>query len=364
MPYYPILSKTILENSSYANKQKKLNEIAGRIIKLKKYLREEIPAKTREDKLLLATFNIREFDSNKKKFGPRTIESLYYLAEIISSFDIIALQEINQDMGRLKELMRILGNTYNYFVTDVTEGTGGNGERMAYVYDQKKILFRNLAGEIVLPGTEAKPMPQFARTPYLVGFQAGWFKFNLCTVHIYYGKDTGKQFERRVKEIENLSLFFKKRVKSELETFILLGDFNILNNEDRTMKALLKGGFKIPEALQKERPGSNMAKDKFYDQIVYNEGKNTVKFSGEAGVLDYYKEVFADNDRDSYFEDYQITMKANGKKPTKASFAKDYKNWKSFQMSDHLPLWVEFDINYSEDYLTRMIKEEVPVETT
>ena len=30
---------------------------------------------------------------------------------------------------------------------------------------------------------------QFARTPFVVEFQSGWFKFILCTVHIYYGSD-------------------------------------------------------------------------------------------------------------------------------------------------------------------------------
>jgi endonuclease/exonuclease/phosphatase family metal-dependent hydrolase len=357
MPFYPNLKTEILEQSSYTNKQKKLNHIAGKLLELKKALKASIPSKTREDKLLLATFNIREFDCNDKKFGPRTVESLYYLAEIISAFDIVALQEINQNLEPFKKLMRILGPDYNYLVTDVTEGASGNGERMAYVYDQKKLMFRNLAGEIVLPGTDKKPIPQFARTPYLVGFQAGWFKFNLCTVHIYYGTDTGAKFERRVKEIENLSMFFKKRSETEDANFILLGDFNILNNQDRTMKALLKGGFKIPEALKK-RSGSNIKKDKFYDQIVYKESKDNhhpISFSGKAGVFDFYDIVFSEKEKDLYYEDYAQVLKANKKKASKTSFAKDFNEWRTFQMSDHLPLWVEFDINYSEAYLKGLI---------
>lgn len=353
MPFYPDLKREIA-NSSYENKEAKLTQIAEKLLALKKDLRANIPTKTREDKLLLATFNIREFDSNSKKNGPRTIESMYYLAEIIAAFDIIALQEINQDMTPFKKLMRILGPDYNYFFTDITEGTGGNGERMAYIYDQKKIIFRNLAGEIVLPETPGKPVPQFARTPYLVGFQAGWFKFNLCTVHIYYGKDTGAQFERRIAEIENLSMFFKKRALKEDDNFILLGDFNVLSNEDRTMEALLKGGFKIPDALKK-RTGSNLKKDKFYDQIVYKEGKNKVKFSGNAGVYDLFEVVYREDEKDLYYEDFKRIMTGFKKTATKTKYEKDFNVWKTFQMSDHLPLWVEFDINFSEAYLNTLI---------
>lgn len=356
MPFYPNLKTEIADCNLYANPKAKLSQIATKILALRKAIRAQIPTKTREDKLLLATFNIREFDSNSKKNGPRTTEAIYYLAEIISSFDIIALQEINQDISAFKKVMRILGPDYNYFLTDITEGHAGNGERMAYIYDQKKVQFRNIAGEIVLPETTKNPVPQFARTPYLVAFQAGWFKFNLCTVHIYYGKDTGEDFEKRIAEIENLSMFFKKRAQKEDENFILLGDFNILNNEDRTMKALLKGGFAIPDALVK-RSGSNLQKDKFYDQIVYKEGKNKVKFSGNAGVLDFYEAVYNDNEKEVYYEDFCLTMKGNNKEYSKEIFNKKFKEWKTYQMSDHLPLWVEFDINYSEDYLKTLITE-------
>ncbi len=357
MPFYQNLKSEITNSGLYADPEAKLSQVARNILALRTALREKIPARTREDKLLLATFNIREFDSNNKKNGPRTIESIYYLAEIIAAFDIIALQEISQDLTGLKKVIRILGSDYNYFLTDITEGRAGNGERMAFVYDQKKVLFRNIAGEIVLPGTAAKPVPQFARTPYLVAFQAGWFRFNLCTVHIYYGKDSGEQFEQRIAEIENLSMFFKKRAQTEEENFILLGDFNIPDDEDRTMKALLKGGFKIPEALVK-RTGSNLKKDKFYDQIVYKEGRNKVKFSGRAGVFDLYETVYKDEDKEQYYEDFCNTMKVNKKAYNKEVFDKKFKEWKTYQMSDHLPLWVEFDINYSEAYLKRLIAGE------
>jgi hypothetical protein len=31
--------------------------------------------------------------------------------------------------------------------------------------------------------------------------------------------------------------------------------------------------------------------------------------------------------------------------------------WRTFQMSDHLPMWVELKIDYSDDYLARKLAE-------
>ncbi len=65
--------------------------IAERLLLLKKGIRTEIPGKssaipekTVESTLLIATWNMREFESGK--YGSRSKECLFYIAEIISSF--------------------------------------------------------------------------------------------------------------------------------------------------------------------------------------------------------------------------------------------------------------------------------------
>jgi hypothetical protein len=35
-----------------------------------------------------------------------------------------------------------------------------------------------------------------------------------------------------------------------------------------------------------------------------------------------------------------------------------YKQWKTFQLSDHLPLWIEFKVDFSEHYLNKLKTEE------
>ena len=54
------------------------------------------PTRTIESTLLIATWNIREFDS--ATYGPRSKECLFYIAEIISSFDLVAVQEVNKNL--------------------------------------------------------------------------------------------------------------------------------------------------------------------------------------------------------------------------------------------------------------------------
>ena len=100
----------------------------------------------------MATWNIREFES--KKYGPRQKEALYYIAEIIDHFDIVAVQEVRDDLSSLEEVMDILGSSWDYLLTDVTAGGQGFFERMAFVYDKRKVNFGGLAGEIVVKPKE------------------------------------------------------------------------------------------------------------------------------------------------------------------------------------------------------------------
>lgn len=306
------------------------------------------------DTLLLATWNIRELDSNKG--GLRSSEALHYIAEVIDRFDLVAVQEIREDLDALKKVLRLLGPNWAHICTDVTLGRRGNSERMAYLYDKRKVSFGGLAGELVLPRSRTFDQEQFARTPYLCGFQCGWAKFSLCTVHIYYGKSQANE-PTRVKEIKRLSKLLGKRtrpgtikrgnkeVQVSGENLILLGDFNIFRPSDETMTALKSGGFDIPEALQ-QVPGSNVKKDKHYDQIAVGEYRHRMEATQNAGVFDFYDYIYRAGDKAIYQPLIEISERTG--KP-KMSF----NNWRTHQMSDHLPMWQEFKVDFSDEYLKR-----------
>ena len=52
-------------------------------------------------------------------------------AEIVSHFDLIAIQEVNENLADFQMLMELLGSWWEYLVTDVTPGSAGNQERIA-----------------------------------------------------------------------------------------------------------------------------------------------------------------------------------------------------------------------------------------
>src|SRR5574340_131755 len=179
MPFYKKLD----------NRRAEDRKTADGLLRLKAALDGLIPAKLVDGKALLASWNVREFGGTK--YGGRDLESLFYLAEIMSRFDLVALQEVRDNLDALDELMDILGGWWKYLVSDVTLGTQGNNERQAYIYDSRKLSFGGLAGELVPPleksGDVLTAEFGFARTPYLAGFRAGWFKFTMCAEHLYYG---------------------------------------------------------------------------------------------------------------------------------------------------------------------------------
>jgi endonuclease/exonuclease/phosphatase family metal-dependent hydrolase len=318
--------------------------------RLRPALSAAIPARTATDSLLLATWNIREFDSGK--YGWRDDECYYYITEILSRFDLIAIQEVRDGLYPLQRLQKLLGSWWDFLVTDVTLGSAGNSERMAYLFDRRKVDFTGLAAELVIPkpnGAQSEPV-QMARSPYIAGFHAGWSYLTLVTVHIYYGKDTPVD-PRRLQEITSLGQTIAKNAAKfsgapqyepgmapAADNLIVLGDFNIYNRSDVTYEALTKAGFVVPNALQ-TIPGSNVAKNKHYDQVAYLKKLTRMAPTGKAGVFDYYEHVYREEDETDYAQ------------VREAKTGRSFKDWRTYRMSDHLPMWIEFGIDDADAYL-------------
>ena len=338
MPYYyPI--KNIRD-------QETRQRLIDRILLLRKQLDRQVPQKTETETMLLATWNIREFGNN------RTLESLYYIAEILSRFDLVAIQEVSGDLKGLQKVLSLMSPQWDYIVTDSTDGSAGGGERMAFVYDKTKITFKNVAGELVLPKEKLiDGALQFARTPFCVAFQAKWFKFKLATVHIYYGSSSGID-SRRLAEIDAVAAYLAKRSKKEDESYILLGDFNIVKTSDATMQALEKNGFFIPNSIKKHP--TDLGQTKHYDQIAFHFNlKPTMTVFAEetqrSGAFNFTESVYTPDDM-SIYRRYFPEKNVKGKSETEIQ--KYYMStWRTFEMSDHLPLWAELKIDFSNEYL-------------
>ena len=400
---------------------------------LRQGLDKKIPTRQLNKTLIFGTWNIREFDGNSKKYGPRKEDDFMYIAEIVSRFDLMAVQEINESLRPLKEVMKILGDNFEYIMTDVAAWkNGGNKERLGFIYDKRTVDFKGVAGELVLPqnklirNNDGIVERQFARTPFKCSFQSGWFKFKVTTVHIYFGDDSenSHKFKRRIDEIDKVAELISDNAKKERDdidpnqtwtnpyNYFIVGDFNIVDENNVTYDALRKYGFKTIKNIR----GSNRDRTKFYDQISYyktsdldfewrdsnvetiRDHNNTDRVFNffnyiyteeqfplfKEDVKDYItrnEEDFKKNvtDLESDIVDIDLELTDNGitarrrkilenRKKDKQSDIEYNKGlialkdnallkfylkspWNTFQISDHLPLWVEIDIDKSGEYL-------------
>ena len=218
--------------------------------------------------------------------------------------------------------------------SDFIADAGGNRERIAYVYDKRAVTFTGLAAEADAPRRKDKvtgeylPELSWWRKPFIASFRAGEFEFVAITAHIRWGSGN----ESRVKPLRLLAEWVDKRRKEGYlrdKDVIVMGDFNIPSADDELFGAVTSKGLRIPHALLGVH-GTNLARDKRYDQILHYP-RHVQCFTDNGGVLDFYAD-----DHTKLFPDL-----------TKTEF--------SYQLSDHLPLWLQIDTDFSDERLDEIL---------
>ncbi len=305
---------------------------------LKILLDQKIPKKN-PDNLLIATWNIRSFGGLKREWEPqgsyspkRDLHALRIISDIVSRFDVVAIQEGKRELTAVRQLIEALGGKKDWGVilTDVTEGSKGNSERLAFVYDRNRLTADGLAGELVVsreleealradnePGEEVFRR-QFARTPYAVSFASDKATFVLVTLHVIWGDST----DERAEELEKIAVMLEKWAKRKPKNvwdsdFIALGDFNIQSD---LIKVFTKTGLKPAEDHEGlRRTIFKSSKGKFYDQVAwFHDSSNRSKLDFDyvtGGNIDFVDTVYPGMSTSSL----------------------------SWRVSDHYPLWVEFN---------------------
>ena len=307
--------------------------IADRLLRLRAQLNAEIISKREPGTLTIGSWNIRHFDGGR----PRMRESFHYIAEIIDKFDICAVQEV-KDVASVNRLVKLLGPNWDFFINDSSGGGRGNHERMAFIYNTNTVSFRNLIGELVVPQDALPGDEQIARTPFFASFQAGWFRFTLCSAHIVFEEKEGRPL--REDEIRVISEILEDRAKEMDEVHIFLGDFNTDKRTEGAIPALQDLGFIVPDFGK-----TNLLGTKHYDHITFVGPKDESNLRHH-GAIDFTESVFMDNEAPDY-EAIAIEMRG---KPYK-DWDKEYGSWRTNEMSDHLPVWIEIRTDYSNAYL-------------
>jgi hypothetical protein len=114
--------------------------------------------------------------------------------------------------------------------------------------------------------------------------------------------------------------------------------------------------FVIPEQLRKLP--SNAPQTKHYDQIAYiaPEVQDQLELC-RAGVFNFYDYVYRKEDEALAEEmDKAYTETREGKKRDERARTTYYNTWRTFQMSDHLPMGIELKINFGKRYLERKLE--------
>jgi endonuclease/exonuclease/phosphatase family metal-dependent hydrolase len=305
---------------------------------LNQALDETIPHKVLDRNLLIATWNIRNFGgltpkwiSSKDDSPQRDLESAFTIAEIISRFDVVAIQEVKSDTTALKQVCRFLGEHWSLILTDVTEGNLGNQERMAFLFDTRRVQLSGLACELVIPPEylekeQAEALRrQFARTPYAVGFKTLGHTFTLVELHVIWGDSENE----RVQELNAIAYWLAKwsRDKNAWDhNLITLGDFNIEQEQSVYADAFSSTGLYIPSDLRGVQRSIFEGKVNqplaFYDQIAWFED-----VKGARPLSLKYR-------KGGSFNFTKVALQSRNLKPADLSWC----------ISDHLPLWVEFGV--------------------
>jgi len=316
------------------------------------------------DRLLIATWNIANLGAQKRP--PR---ALPVISHMLSRFDLIAVQEINDNFRTFEKIVRDMDGDFDFVMSD----KAGNAERLAFVYRKGKVTLDKLWGEVALNKNEYPRhtvkahyrqggvdkvqtfsnlrFEPFDRNPYIGSFRAGELGFVLANVHLYFGafqnstsEKKREKYARRVLEIYALARW-ADRVSSGGNAWdrdiLLLGDMNVPNMEknEATIRALKKFGWSSLDYVSNQtigvQPtqlshvgGTNLGNDKTYDQIAFAPTDLRGKVSA-SGVFDFDNAVFRSK-WDSLSEDLT---------PSKATSL--FARYVKFHISDHRPLWVQ-----------------------
>ena len=325
------------------------------LLRLKTALDGQVSRRQTEANLLVASWNIKEFGHTTQRLP----EAYFYIAEILSRFDLVAVQEVKSTLKDLDIVMRILGSKWDYIVNDITEGVQGNSERSAYLYNTDRVKLSGLAGEIVLwpELTGDSPVQQLKRTPYATGFKAGWKSFAMLNLHLHPG-DEIEDLAFRKEEVRLLLAALEEKIDQPwTRNIVLCGDFNLHSgDDDSTVEAINDMGYCEVDGLVGKQ--TNDANTQVYDRLFYRKNpyfKLIEDSHGKSvgGVFNPFEFVYRFEDHLQYKQDMIAVYGGSRNLESDAEALRDYflHYWRRNQISDHLPIWFELQTDSSVEFL-------------
>ena len=234
-----------------------------------------IPSPGQPGKVLIASWNIANLGVHKRR--PIDFE---VIAEILGWFEIVALQEIADNLDDFLAIVDALPNHFGYIFND----RAGNDERAAYIYDTRRVALSPKIGEvaiveserryITLPGI-TRDFEGFNRNPYLAGFEIDSISLLLANCHLLYGPqgsaaERQDSMDRRQLEAYAIARWCDLRRNDKhrwTRNILALGDFNLPQAQEGNpvYEALTRRGLSLPP--HETRIPTNVSANADYDRL-------------------------------------------------------------------------------------------------
>lgn len=364
--------------------------------------------KARPGSLLFASWNIRKFGALRDEGGSlkRTAGATRMIERFCGRCDLIAIQEVMRDFSALEHLCEQLnqqGGDYDYIMSDVTgqrPGHSGAPERMAFLYNRRKIKIGRVGSDLTLdrsavlenihnahrhtlearipdeadPGwfeaaknwfskaseeramkKSLKQFTQFIRSPHLVEFIAEGaegqnYEIYAVNAHLVSGK-TKKEREREFFALlEWLLLDSPKTVSGLGKVYLLMADLNL--DFKSSVSRRRKGIEDYVVSLNEEKQLSSWLNFPFLDHGFKTNARETETFDHIAFVADdtrWPRAEFNDQIGRLGADDYDIGMfnfvqafiaagpgRGEQNEPLYEKF--------EFDFTDHMPIWMRLPV--------------------
>lgn len=261
-----------------------------------------------ENRIRIATYNIEAFGESKAAKA----DVMRVLATIVSSFDLVAIQEVRSPqampVARLLELINRSGGRYDAALSPPI-GHTSHKEQYAFVWDTTRIRLIPESSYVVNDNES-----RMHRAPMVASFETRVpaaqgrlpFRFTLINVHTDPDEVAAKNPESEMNVLDDVFVRVREYEYGahREEDFVLLGDLNV-DTKHLGELGQVPGIVSVAGAQPTNTIGTEN-----YDHILIDHN-TTTEFTGRAGVIDYE-------------HDFGLSREA------------------ALQVSDHRPVWAEF----------------------
>ena len=350
----------------------------------------------RNDTFVAASWNLRQFggidDAPEKR--SRDIEAYRFIASVIQRFDLVAIQEVKEDLDSLRQLHKLLPD-FDLIVSD----TAGNYERLAFLYRTGKVRQTDLAAEADIPqdqiqrsmrsrwqewrsafeeyGQKLEEDPEysgrvqlpdtvgFERAPHCVSFDVGAPGHELAILayntHIFYGADRDDRTDDFLAFLDWLYGRWTRVGKIFAENFLVFGDMNAevtssrgdVTSRNKILRFVEEADLRCKERALKRAKGEerNQVREQvtLYPFLKGTRWVDPPKIGSNLGKNEFYDQIILmartleDGGKGLYeigvFDIPKLTEDAFRRKMTASQRTYQTERIRQ-QISDHLPIWI------------------------